>query len=245
MELQELKEVLESHVKWLRGEDGGVRANLSGANLFRANLSGANLSGANLSAANLFKTNLSGANLFRANLFKANLSVANLSGANLLRATLSGADLRVANLSGANLSVADLSGANLSWANLSGADLRASDLRASDLRGAVGYFLACPETGAFTAYKKAGGLLVTLEIPSDAKRSSATGRKCRADKAKVLSITDVDGSGSYAQAQSDHDSSFVYEAGKTVEIANFDEDRFNECAHGIHFFITKQEAIDY
>jgi hypothetical protein len=35
----ELRAILVAHARWLRGEDGGARANLSGANLSRANLS--------------------------------------------------------------------------------------------------------------------------------------------------------------------------------------------------------------
>ena len=115
---EKLQEIIKSHGRWLRNEEGGERANLSGANLRDANLSDANLSGADLSGANL-----RGADLRDANLSDANLSGANLSGANLRGAYLSGANLRDANLSGANLSDANLSGANLSGANLRGADL--------------------------------------------------------------------------------------------------------------------------
>jgi uncharacterized protein YjbI with pentapeptide repeats len=111
---EEINQILTAHIKWVRGEEGGYRADLSGANLSRADLSGANLSGAdlygaNLSGANLFRADLSGANLSRADLSGANLSRADLSGANLFRADLYGA-----NLYGANLSRADLYGANLS-----------------------------------------------------------------------------------------------------------------------------------
>ena len=38
-----LNEIIEKHKKWLTREDGGKRADLSGANLSGANLSGANL----------------------------------------------------------------------------------------------------------------------------------------------------------------------------------------------------------
>jgi len=50
---QELQSILELHLKWLRNEEGGSRADLSGANLRDANLIGADLSRANLSDANL------------------------------------------------------------------------------------------------------------------------------------------------------------------------------------------------
>ncbi|MGN0335642.1 MAG: pentapeptide repeat-containing protein, partial [Lachnospiraceae bacterium] len=43
-----IKEILILHEKWLKGEPGGICANLSDANLSDANLSDANLRGANL-----------------------------------------------------------------------------------------------------------------------------------------------------------------------------------------------------
>ena len=129
MTQEQIKETLELHLKWLRNEDGGIRANLRGANLSDANLSGADLSdanlrGADLSDADLRDANLSGADLSDADLRDANLSDADLRDADLRDANLSGADLRGADLSGADLRDANLRYANLSDANLSGADLR-------------------------------------------------------------------------------------------------------------------------
>ena len=66
MSPSELQSVLDLHDKWLLDEDGGIRANLEGANLYGANLEGANLEGANLEGANLTRANLEGANLTRA-----------------------------------------------------------------------------------------------------------------------------------------------------------------------------------
>ena len=114
----DIKIKLELHLKWLRGEAGGERLNLSGQDLSAANLRRANLSAANLSAANLSAANLSDANLRLANLSDANLSDANLSAANLSDADLSAANLSAANLSDADLRLANLSDANLSAANL-------------------------------------------------------------------------------------------------------------------------------
>ena len=53
MTQDEIKEVLRLHGMWLRSEEGGKHANLSGANLRGAYLRGANLWGANLSGAKL------------------------------------------------------------------------------------------------------------------------------------------------------------------------------------------------
>ena len=50
---KKLQEIIKSHGRWLRNEEGGERANLRGANLRGADLSSANLSGADLSRANL------------------------------------------------------------------------------------------------------------------------------------------------------------------------------------------------
>ena len=85
---EKLKEIIASHGKWLRYENGGERANLC-----EADLSGADLCGADLCGANLCGANLCGANLNGANLCEADLSGADLSGADLNGANLSGADL--------------------------------------------------------------------------------------------------------------------------------------------------------
>ena len=212
MDAAKLKDILDKHLKWMRDEDGGERANLS-----RANLSG------------------------------ANLSWANLSWADLSRADLSGADLSRANLSRANLSWADLSGANLSRADLSGADLS----RASYIEKAKNLFypIACPESGSFIGWKKArikgsrGECIVKLEIVEDAMRSSATGRKCRCSKATVLEVQGLEGNVLEQAAVSDRDKNFHYVPGSVVSVSDFDENRWNECSTGIHFYITREEAV--
>lgn len=152
----------------------------------------------------------------------------------------------------ANLRGANLRQANLRQANLSGADLRVADLNGANLSEVIynentAFFaLCCPEEGSFIGFKKAGGKIVKLQIPKSAKRSSATTRKCRCSKAKVLSITEPDGSDSgITEVCSDLDERFVYKVGETVSVPDFDENRWNECSTGIHFFITRDEAVRY
>ncbi len=178
---------------------------------------------------------------------KAIESSADLSSADLRYANLSSADLSYANLSSANLSSADLSSANLRYANLSYANLRYANLSSADQNeGTLFLSIACPEEGSFIAYKKASGKIIKLMITEDAKRSSATTLKCRASKAKTISIENIDGT-SYCQnfISSDYDSSFIYKIGEVVEVTNFDEDRWNECAPGVHFFLSKELAKQY
>ena len=251
----DLKKILDEHLLWLNGE-GGSRADLRDADLRCANLSNADLRGADLFGANLRCANLSNADLRCANLSNADLRGADLFGANLRGANLSDANLRNADLFGANLSDANLRDADLFGANLRGANLRNADLCRADLCGAsidqmmwniytVFYPLQCPESGSYIGYKKASGLVVELEIPADARRSSATSRKCRASKAKVLSITDINGNPAGGQVKSNYDPNFVYAIGETVEVTDFDDNRWNECSTGIHHFITRAEAVIY
>ena len=167
----------------------------------------------------------------------------------LVEAVKGGANLSDAYLRGAYLRGADLGGANLRGADLGGAYLRDANLSDADLGGAkeVPYIpLACPSDGAFIGWKKVHGKLVKLQIPDDARRCSATTQKCRCDKALVLAITDLDGSNPIEEIENTAQAHHVtYKVGELVLPDSFDEDRWNECSHGIHFFINKQDAIDY
>ena len=157
------------------------------------------------------------------------------------KADLCGADLRGAYLHGANLY-----GADLREAYLHGANLRGANLRGADLREALGSYMACPTDGSFIGWKKASGYIVKLQIPEDARRSSAGGEKCRCDKAYVAEIQNADGTKADIEAiHSNRDNNFVYAVGATVEVPDFDDDRWNECAPGIHFFIDRRAAVEY
>ena len=106
--------------------------------------------------------------------------------------------------------------------------------------------MVCPEEDEFIGWKKASNKIIKLKIPKDALRSSATSRKCRCNKAKVLEIYNLDGTvAEEREVRSDYNKDFIYTVGKTVKVKDFDTDRWNECSIGIHFFINRQEAINY
>jgi len=217
------KEMLELHRKWLCGESDGVRLE------FHDNARYANLCGADLC----------GADLCGADLSYSDLGDADLCGADLSHSDLGDADLRGADLSYSDLGDADLRGANLYGANLRGAK------SAKNLRNLLSIL---PE-GILIGYKKAktynGYVIITLEIPVDAKRSNIN-RKCRAAKAIVKNIEGIGFEYQDETVYSYHDESFTYEIGKTVEPNTpFEEDWTQECAAGIHFFITRYEAENY
>jgi len=206
----------------------------------------ANLKGADLKGANLYGAYLKGANLEWANLKGANLYGANLKGANLKGANLKGANLKGANLKGANLEGANLEGANLKGAYLEGAYLKGANLKGANLEGAYNLpSLAAAQTviapeGDLIVWKKCqGGILAKLLIPRDAKRSNATGRKCRAEFAEVLEIVGAD------VGVSQHDADVVYRVGQRVTCHKWGENRWEEIAGGIHFFLTREEAEAY
>ena len=124
----------------------------------------------------------------------------------------------------------------------------------------------CPEEGEFIGYKKvcssiknrflAEELVAVLLIPSDAKRISAYTNdsrfsKCRCSKAKVLRLEHLDGEpydGIEAESMyaSNNDAPIEkYVVGETVYPDSFDSNRDTECSHGIHFFMTREEAVQY
>ena len=216
-------------------------ADLRGAYLRYADLRGAELHHASLRGADLVHADLRGADLY---------------GADLYGADLYGADLRHADLRGAELHHASLRGADLVHADLRGADLYGADLhRAYDVKLSIAKISILPDEGDIIGWKKAWTdnempptpVIVKLLIPADAQRSNATGRKCRASTARVLDLQDKQGNSlpPDTTAYSGYDTDFTYKKGETVHVENFDTNRWNECAPGIHFFITRIEAAEY
>jgi hypothetical protein len=194
-----------------------------------------------VTAANIRELYAAGARTFqRADLSGANLSEADLRWADLSWANLRGADLRGADLLGAKLSGADLREADLREADLREANLREANLREADLRGAknidavtAALLMRCPAEGAFIAWKQCqGNAIIKLSIPAEARRSSATGYKCRAEFVDVIE----------GEGVSIHDGNTVYTPGQRVTCHEWDANRWNECGGGIHFYMSREEA---
>ena len=225
MTKNELNKILENHKLWLNDE-GGECADLHGADLRYANLYNIDLRCANLRGADLNSADLRCANLRGADLRGTNLNSANLSGASLYNTNLRGASLYNTNLYSSNLNNANLNNVKTNMYT-------------------IGYNLACSEEGSFIGYKKAGKYIVKLLIMEDSKRNSATTLKCRCDKAKVLDIEEIGTGEKVESTPSDYDINFVYSVGEIVKVDDFDENRWNECSSGIHFFMNKENAIQY
>lgn len=250
MNTKKLKSILRAHAEWLKDHSKGRRADLSGANLICADLRGTDLRNANISYADLRNAGISyahlmGINLMGANIRGANIREANISDADLRSADLCGADLRGADLRNANISWANIRGTYLNYADMRGANLIGSDLRGANLRGTILKDALLPDysilpEGDLIGYKKlANNVICKLLIPAKARRVNALGsRKCRAEYAKVLK-----GKG---DSKSPFDEVIHYKPGKIVRcVEPFNDDIREECASGIHFFITQKEAKEF
>lgn len=235
-----LEEILQKHQRWLAKSPGWSESD-------RAVLCRMDLSYQDLSGVNLYGADLAGTNFFQSNLSRAILTGADMTSSILSGTILTDAKLRNTNLLNTNMYRAEVSGADFYHSNLFEANVAAVNIAYAVNFPNIPF--ACPGTGSFVGWKKAitddkTPVIVELEILPAAKRSSATGRKCRCSAAKVLSIKSVDYATDYTTAKGTHDDTFTYTLGQTVTSA-FDEDRWNECSDGIHFYMTRDEAINY
>lgn len=147
--------------------------------------------------------------------------------------TIKGGEIKpLANLRSANLYGANLYGANLQGANLQGAKNIPNKVAAA--------LQVLPDEGDVIGWKKCcEGVIVKLLVKSETPRSSATTRKCRAKEVTVLEVFGSD------VGVSKHYRKVTYKKDEVVTCDYWEEDRWMQCAGGIHFFITKQEAEDY
>ena len=217
-----LEEILERHLHWLNRDCENwesMRADLHDADLHDANMSYANMHGAYMRGANMRGVDMCG----------ADISYANMHGAYMCGANMRNANMRYADMSYANMRGVDMSGTNMSYANMSRTNMRDAD------RLRKGIKLSEPIIG----WKKCkNNVLVKLEIPRGAIVFSINNSKCRTDKAKVLEIIGGD------RAYSNH-KFFSYYVGDIIEVFNFNCEYNVECAEGIHFFKTREEAENY
>ena len=113
--------------------------------------------------------------------------------------------------------------------------------------------MTCPVEGDIIGWKVCHGqvystpCLVKLHIPDGVKRTSGFGsRKCRCERVLVLDILYMDGTPAKETTVFSHyDKTFSYTKGRWVHVDCYDSDRRFVCSSGIHFFMERQEAINY
>ncbi len=210
--------------------------------LRESEITGGDLSGADLRNIDFFGSTFDGVDLRNAdfdncNLHKVWFKDCIMPGVKLTNSDVAEAMMRHMDLTGADFSGSNFHRALLEYTTLDGV---------KDDENTKFFRNYCPEEGPFVAWKCCTELrVVQLLVPADAKRCSATGETCRCSKAKVLSIKSVDETVSYDWAQSTVDPDFYYEVGKWVYPSYFQEDRWMDSSAGIHFFMTREEAVAY
>jgi len=203
-------------------------------NFTKADVSGQWLGGFDLHTASFVNACAAQTVFMRTNLFRAMLNGAFLEGA-----IFTGADLRGASLADTWLDKADFRGANLHDADLRGAHLEGVRWDWDT----VG--LAPAPEGELIGWGWKSGHLVQLLIPRNVRRSCATGRKFRAECVVTLEIDGCHEHGAGFTHQSGLQEPVVYEVGQITRCDNWCEDRWQECAGGIHFFLSRHEALTY
>lgn len=260
------------HMLWLEKKKGGKKAvfkNMQGASplsfrdksLNRAefincaftncDFEGADLQHAVMTKGDYRWSKFRDAEMDHVNLYDADLTMANFRNAACFEANFGGAYLSGADLSNATMREANFSGADLRWANLEDATLDEANFDNAKMPP-----LRLPSSGQFRAFKKVldpitrGQMVLELVVSGKKPRTASyVGNKCRCQKAKVVAAYSLDG------AKADHpngrrysslnDSRFIYTLGAWIEEPNYDGDPRVECAPGIHFFMTKEEALAY
>lgn len=267
-----LKEVLEAHKRWLNdgGPTWGIKQFISvdEQSIETEETSRADFSGCVIRCGDFEQADLRHANFDSATLYTPTFHLANLSWATFRYCTITTADFRGAMLwctsfNGSSIKYADFTHSYLSGATFYNSLLTKAHFKNAATEGVLGLHhavgvpfipMACPDEGSFVGWKKGvladgSDCIIKLRITENAKRSSAGGRKCRCSEAEVLDIQNLDGeslpSGCFAMSRATP--AFIYKVGNTVTPKNgkFDDNRWCECACGIHFFINRQEAVDY
>ena len=161
-------------------------------------------------------------------------------------------DLSYTNFSNCELIDSVLTNATLTGADFTKVYLSYTDISYKQLTDIKGINDQCPKEGSFIGWKKCKFInrnypyIVKLEIPTDAKRSSGTTNKCRCSHAKVLEIQNIDGTkADVTRVFSIYDEFFYYQIGEMIYSDSFDDNFWKECSYGIHFFMNREDAVNY
>jgi len=245
----EFNEILNAHRQWLIDNETGNRACFKNIDFSERNFENVDLREADFLFCDLRQVRFD----------HAKLSNVNFQHCNFYNGVFDNADLSHSYFrSGTSLCKSSFFHTNINdthfdaSVNCYGADFSEA-LNMSPNQGGV-LAMHCPQVGSFIGFKKCsledgfdGDLVIAkLLIPASAKRSSATGNKCRASKVKVLGFYDLEGKRiNIEDAVSIYDCDFHYTIGKWALADDFDMNRWRECSFGIHFFLTFEEARDY
>jgi len=228
-----------------------LNANFYKADFNKADFNNANFNNADFNNADFYKADFSNAYFYKADFNNADFSNADFSNADFSNADFSNAYFSNANFSNAyfrdaNFNNADFSNADFSNANFNNAYFNNANFNNANFINAKFNYRILPKKGNIIGWKKCGeDKIVELKINVKTAVGGMISRKCRCKSAKVISIKSVDGKTKYITAVSTHDSKFKYKIGETVIVEDWNDKSYLECEKGIHFFITRDEAVNY
>ena len=238
--------ILRRHQLWLDGAVGGKCAHFHDVDLRQFDFVGRDLR-----KATFVRTNLVGASFRRCVLNEVLFQNSDLSGADLSYAQLVGATFETVNLNAVDFGGARLYDMKIYHSNLYYADLRTADMSNVHYDSSTSFLaMQCPEEGSFVGWKAAvsknKGVYVILKvlIPEDALRTSGTDRECWASKITVLDIQDIEGNSLQENSALNlYDFKYEYKKGETAAAKYYSGNRWDNSEKGIHFWITREEAL--
>lgn len=237
---EELNRIIEDHAHYLAKDcEDWYRLY---AHLHDVDASGLDFSNMDLRDACMSYSVFDGANFANCNLYGADMSDSTFKHANLNNSDMTNADIR-----GSKFTYADMSFSIITNAMYD----EVTAFECADMNMVEGVPpLQCPQSGSFIGYKKAltennATLLITLEIPEDAFRSSNTSTLCRCSKARIIDARTYNNKSVYkSDIHSIYNSSYKYKVGDVLSVDDFDTNRWNN-TQGIYFYCSRAEALNY
>lgn len=236
-----------------------AKVSLVQANFAGADLKNINLNDVDLTAVNFCEANLEDSSFNNACIHSAYFGFANLESVDFIEADLSGS-----NFAEAIITYTNFTAAKLNYVSFNGSIIKCSTFKYADLLD-VDFKNACLKTvrlcdainipfipsylpvGEFIGWKKCQSKIIKLKILEDSKRSRGLSDKCRCDKALVLGFETFDGTPitDITEIVNTNYAECHYKVGEIVYADGWDDNRWNECSNGIHFFIDRQSAVEY
>ncbi len=214
-----------------------------------ADLSSIVLSGCKFHGLTLHGINFQGCRLNEVSFRGASLHNCTFKHSFLNACTFRDASLDCCDMSSALIVRTDFIGARAEETSFSDAYIAKGNRFSASVMQSPGLRQICPATGAFDAWKivyvERIPHLIHLRVPENALRSSATSRRCRCSEAKVISIRNLCTHESVNSVTNISYCPCVYTVGKIATPDHFNENRWDECSHGIHVLLTEREAIAY
>lgn len=238
---------LRPRIKNFKKYNTDIAKNLKESNLILIDLGGSIIEDVDLTEFDLGNINFEWTTFSNVNLGKAKINNSIIDNSAFPGTSLREISIQNSSMKGCIMRHCDLSNADISGTNIFSTVLEYTKLTDVKYDENTRFFeLYPPASGPYIGYKKCFNQRVaTLLIPADAMRTSATMNCGRCSKAKVLTIKSFDETEEYEYGLATIDEEFEYRVGQYVHVDDFNKNRWMDSTTGIHFWLTREEAIAY